>query len=144
MQWDPLLLHVLLLGVHPPALEAHSRGQVLGAHGITLSPRHSVNGHKCGEAMAPSTAPSQGAPCHSWPRSAGLGAAPTHPAGVLRLSEFKALLLPPPCSLPPVLDYSIRDYAFASSLVANWGLCQGQHEFQPVSLITVRPAHWKL
>lgn len=70
---------------------------------------------------------------------------PTHPVGALWLSQFKALLrFHPLCSLPPALDYSIRDYAFASYLQANWGFCQGQHKFQPVSLITVRPTHWKL
>ena len=70
---------------------------------------------------------------------------PTHPVGAPQLSQFKALLrFHPLCSLPPALDYSIRDYAFASYLQANWGLCQGQHKFQPVSLITVRPTHWKL
>lgn len=70
---------------------------------------------------------------------------PTHPARAPQLAEFKALLsFHPLRSPPPALDYSIRDYASASSLLAKWGLCQGQHKFQPVSLITVRPAHWKL
>lgn len=49
---------------------------------------------------------------------------PTHPARAPQLAEFKALLrFHPLRSPPPALDYSIRDYAFASSLLAKWGLC---------------------
>lgn len=76
------------------------------------------------------------------PASAALSPALPRIPSEHRVQSAAAVL--PLRSLPPALDYSIRDYAFASYLQANWGLCQGQHKFQPVSLITARPAHWKL
>lgn len=74
----------------------------------------------------------------------GPALSPTHPPEQRRLPRCTARPRPPPPLPSPAPHYSIRDYASASYLQANWGLCQGQHKFQPVSLITARPTHWKL